>query len=824
MTDRVKLLVAAMLIAAGCSVKLAAPFPSHDWIRFSVYLAAVLLSSSLKVAMPKGDRTMSVNFPFILLGIVQLSPGQAIALGALSVFAQCRIKVVKPFTLVQIAFNVANVTVSTMVAWFCLAFAVKHHVELAPALALAATAYFFANTVPIAGVLGWSTGAAPIALWRREFPWYLPFYLVGAVLAAIVHLISLKYGWITSLLLVPMVYTIYRAYRSQMKAMQDRQTHLEETEALHLRTIEGLAMAIEAKDHNTHEHLLRVRTYVSEIGRTMGLDKPQMQAILTAALLHDIGKLAVPEHIINKPGKLTPEEFDKMKIHPVVGADILERVRFPYPVVPIVRSHHEAWDGSGYPDGLAGEDIPLGARILTVVDCFDALASDRPYRKAMPLEKAMEFVKDRAGSQFDPNVVAILEQRYVELETLASNKTDDGLAPLNTEITVLRGAAPSAGFQEDNAGTLRKQTEESGLSVAAPPTCQAPTSVESLNSIAEASQEAQSLFEMSETLGGALRPGEMIAIMSSRLRSMLPFQCFAVYLQTGETLSTLYMDGEGAQCFSSATILVSEGLSGWVAHGGQASLNGNPKVEPNYCVDTVATMQLNSALSVPLFDLSGAIFGVLTLYSTGVDAFSRDHLRILQAVEAKFSLALKSALRFDDARKDVQADLHPPLPDIRKFFLETDAELTTARRSEDVVAVVVCALKSVGFRNNYQEVADNSLLNSIASGFRECCQPDGTVAKIGRNEFAFLFRGLDAQNCLSKMAVIAEVARKTCKDLHVEFEITPSMGVAFYPADGQTAEELLGIAHRRMYLQERTRGEAVWDTQQKLPARVAAVA
>jgi putative nucleotidyltransferase with HDIG domain len=175
-----------------------------------------------------------------------------------------------------------------------------------------------------------------------------------------------------------------------------------------------------------------------------------MQALHTAAFLHDIGKLAVPEHIINKPGKLTPEEFEKMKIHPVVGADILARVKFPYPVVPIVRSHHEAWDGSGYPDGLKGEDIPIGARILTVVDCFDALASDRPYRRAMPIDDAMALVKSKAGIQFDPEIVSLLEERYPELEKLARQQTSE-MEPLKTNIFVERGAAPGAGFEVDPA-------------------------------------------------------------------------------------------------------------------------------------------------------------------------------------------------------------------------------------------------------------------------------------------------------------------------------------------------------------------------------------
>ena len=239
-------------------------------------------------------------------------------------------------------------------------------------------------------------------LWRQNFAWYLPFYLVGAGLAATANLINQHFGWMTSLLLIPLMFVIYRVYSTQLGVIRDRERHIEEIEALHLRTMEGLALAVEAKDQNTSGHLHRVRVYVSEAGKLMGLDESMMKALVTASFLHDIGKIAVPEHILKKPGKLTPEEFEKIKIHPIVGADILERVRFPYPVVPIVRSHHEAWDGSGYPDGLKGEEIPIGARILSVIDCFDALASDRPYRKAMPAEEAIAYVESNAGTKFDP--------------------------------------------------------------------------------------------------------------------------------------------------------------------------------------------------------------------------------------------------------------------------------------------------------------------------------------------------------------------------------------------------------------------------------------
>ena len=448
MPIRVKALVCTVVAGAIASLFVVRGYPQQQWLHFFVYLAAILLSSGMKVAMTTSEGTMSVNFPFIFLGIVQLSPLQAVCLAVCSVIAQCRFRVTKPFTLVQILFNVANVTTATALAWLTFASVMRVHPESAPVLALAATVYFLANTVPVALVLGWSSETSPLAHWRQEFLWYLPFYLVGAMVAVLADVIGTRYGWLTSLLLIPLVYTVYRAYCAQMAIMRDRERHIREVEGLYMRTIESLSMAIEAKDEGTHEHLMRVRVYVAELGKFMKLEPSQMQALNIAALLHDIGKLAIPEHILNKPGKLTPEEFEKIKTHTIVGADILERVKFPYPVVPIVRSHHEAWDGSGYPDGLKGEEIPIGARILTVVDCFDALSSDRPYRRALPVEEAMGVLKSRAGIQFDPAIVQLLEEHHPDLESLARQRSSE-MEPLRTDILIERGAAPGAGFDVD---------------------------------------------------------------------------------------------------------------------------------------------------------------------------------------------------------------------------------------------------------------------------------------------------------------------------------------------------------------------------------------
>ncbi len=255
---------------------------------------------------------------------------------------------------------------------------------------MAASTYFIANAGSIAAVISLTERRALRKILVDCYFWSFPYYLVGAGVAGAIAWFNHTFNWETSLLLVPVVYLIYRSYRLYLGKLEDEKRHVEEMANLHLRTIEALALAIEAKDQTTHDHLQRVRVYAIEVAKELGMEGSELEALHAAALLHDIGKLAVPEHIISKPGRLTPEEFEKMKIHTLVGAEILERVRFPYPVVPIVRAHHEKWDGTGYPMGLKATEIPLGARILSAVDYLDALASDRQYRRALPLQEVMQ--------------------------------------------------------------------------------------------------------------------------------------------------------------------------------------------------------------------------------------------------------------------------------------------------------------------------------------------------------------------------------------------------------------------------------------------------
>src|SRR5580698_4348837 len=430
---------AIVVIGAAVTVSELARWQSQDLIRFFCYLALAVVASRLKVSLPGITGALSVLFIFILFAIVELSLPEAMFIGCAAILMQCLWNYRQRPKWHQVLFNLGSmaVTVLTAGAVYHSSVLIRGHLEPALRLMVTATAFFVMNTFPVAGAIALTERRSLRRVWRECYIWSFPYYLLGAVIAGAASAVNRHFGWQTALLAIPVVYLIYRSYYLYLGRIEDEKKHAEEMAALHLRTIEALALAIEAKDNTTHDHLQRVQIYAVEVGKDLCLDEPQLEALRAAAVLHDIGKLAVPEHIISKPGKLTREEFEKMKIHPVVGAEILERVRFPYPVTPIVRSHHEKWNGAGYPDGLKGEDIPIGARILAAVDCLDALASDRQYRRALPLDEAMQKVVSESGISFDPKVVTVLHRRYIELESMAQVQQVEK-AKLSTDLKIER--------------------------------------------------------------------------------------------------------------------------------------------------------------------------------------------------------------------------------------------------------------------------------------------------------------------------------------------------------------------------------------------------
>jgi putative nucleotidyltransferase with HDIG domain len=420
--------------------------------KFAAYLFTAVLASRLKVELPEITGTISVNFLFILIGIAELSFSETLTLGCSAILVQCLATRRGWPKIEHVLFNISSAAIAIAAAYF-----VDHgplqsrlHANSAFLLMLSAAVYFLFNTLPVATIIALTEKKEMRKIWTDCYFWSLPYYLAGGAIAALFGWVTLKVGWQPTLLALPAMFVIYRSYRLYLGKLANEKNHVAEMAALHMRTIEALALAIEAKDQTTHDHLERVRVYAVEMARRLNLAPEEIEALRAAALLHDIGKLAVPEHIISKPGRLTPEEFEKMKIHPIVGAEILERVHFPYPVVPIVRSHHERWDGTGYPDGLKGEEIPIGARILSAVDCLDALATDRQYRKALPLDEAMRWVADQAGKAYDPKVVGLLKTSYKELEGIVRLQSQlPDRQKLSTDLKVERGKAPANGFAVD---------------------------------------------------------------------------------------------------------------------------------------------------------------------------------------------------------------------------------------------------------------------------------------------------------------------------------------------------------------------------------------
>src|SRR3984893_3331544 len=781
-----KLYISLVVIAGLATLIYGGMHPdSKNIAEFICYLGIAVLASRLKVTLPGITGTLSVNFLFILVGVLELSFAETLILGAVSMLAQCFYPE-RPRA-IQVTFNVCAGSVST-----ALAYIVYHHplpnevIGNRPILlGVAATVYFIANAGSIAAVISLTERQPFTRILVDCYFWSFPYYLVGAGIAGAIAWFNKTFNWETSLLLVPAVYLIYRSYRLYLGKLEDEKRHVEEMANLHLRTIEALALAIEAKDHTTHEHLQRVRVYAIEVAKELGVVGPELEALHAAALLHDIGKLAVPEHIISKPGRLTPEEFEKMKIHTLVGAEILERVRFPYPVVPIVRAHHEKWDGTGYPMGLKGAEIPIGARILSAVDYLDALASDRQYRRALPLRDVMQKLSAESGKSFDPKVVDVLQKRYQYLERLAVAKAgQEPTGPLSTSIKIERGLEPAAGFEnataQDYAG--RENTF--------------------LSSIAAARQEAQSVFELSQDLGASLSLGETLSVFSVKLRRLVPYDAIAIYVKRGTELVPDFVSGDNHRLFSSLRIPLGSGLSGWVAQNRKPTINGNPSVEPGYLNDPTKFSTLRSALAIPLEGLAGVV-GVLALYHAETDAFTSDHLRILLAISSKMALAIENALKYEQAETSAVTDYLTGLPNARSLFLQLDRELARCKR--DTTSLVVMVSDMDGFKqinDRFGHLEGNRVLRLFAQALKDSCREYDYVARMGGDEFVVVAPGLTAEAAAKKAESLRELARRAGHEVCNEDILSLSVGQALYPDDGKDAEALLEQADRRMYMEK----------------------
>lgn len=426
----------AMLIAAVHS-GLAIP-AGH-----AVLLACLfLLAEAFPVALPRGGG-YSVSFVVTLAAMITHGPAVAIiaaSAGALNLRGVRR----HPAPIASRIFNGANFMVCTGVAAFAYRGAggpvgpglldapIAH--GLLPVL-VATGVNFAANTAIVAVMLYFATPQSrfrnnPWQIWRSEFTSLLPGYFSFAFLGLLLGVLYMEVHAAAVLFMLVPLLVARRAFAAAIRAQHSYES-----------TMESLVTALEAKDRYTRDHAARVSRLTDMVAREQGVRGEQLRTFRLAALMHDVGKVGIPTAVLAKPGKLTPDEYHTMKDHPIRGHEIVAEIDLLADALAGIRHHHERMDGSGYPDGLAGDRIPLVARIIMVCDAFDSMTSTRTYRVPMTMEQALAELRRCAGTQFDPAAVDALEAALAknpwraepEIERLrrieeAKEKNDDAAA------------------------------------------------------------------------------------------------------------------------------------------------------------------------------------------------------------------------------------------------------------------------------------------------------------------------------------------------------------------------------------------------------------
>ena len=753
----------------------------HQPILFLALLLISSLSAALKVTLPlmTGGSTMSVSYAVDFAALLLLGPHETMLVAAGSAFSQCHINSKENNPLYRTLFSVASLVITVQGAG--LAFhllggtsSAMPFAELAKPLVGAATVYFLLNTGLVATAIALSSEQSILTTWHNNFLWSAPSYFVGAGSAALAASLLEHAGyWVAPFTFAPL-YLTYRTYKVYMGRIDDEQRHVLQTSDLHLATIEALARAIDAKDQTAQMHIRRVQVYATGLAKAAGMSDHEIQGVKTAALLHDIGKLAVPEHILSKPGPLTQEEFQKIRIHPQVGAEIIAAVPFPYPVAPLILSHHERWDGKGYPQGLAGTDIPAGARILTIVDYYDAVTTERPYHKALNSESAVGLLKHEAGRALDPTLVPL----FVELLPSLSEQLTPEERPTtrNEALSALLGGSTAAGL--------------------------IPISTDAFENIALAHREIYALYEIAQSMGTSLGVADTMALISSKLSKIVSWSGCALYLHQPETdtLKCRFATGVDAPKLVHSTLKSGRGLPGWVAANRRTLVNGNPRVTFE-AVGLVQEIALKSAIVCPL-QFNDTFIGCLSLYHVEANHYTEDHRRLIERIAEQAGAVIHNSIVFERTQEDSLTDPLTLLPNRRSMFVHLSRELSRAERLKSEVAIVVMDVD--GFKeinDTYGHNVGDEALRQVAKALGGALRPYDLCVRYAGDEFIVVLADCSRE--------AADLKRRELQARIAEIEIdvrggrrlrlAASAGASVFPEDGSTYEALLTDADQRMY-------------------------
>ncbi len=658
-------------------------------------------------------------------------------------------------------------------------------------IGLCSILYFTLNTGAVAGAIALTAKKPIFSVWKKDFLWLSLTTFGGACAAALIALYYDEAPFFAVAVAAPIVLIMYYAYQVTSDRIKEAHTHLDQLNDLYHSTIESLAMAIDAKDAKTHGHIQRVQTLTLDLADHCEITNDhEREGLKAASLLHDIGKLAIPEYILNKPSPLTHWEKEKMRKHPTIGADILSSVDFPYPVVPYVRYHHEKWDGTGYPDGLKGEDIPVGARILAVADCYDALRSDRPYRPKLSQKMALEHVVTESGKSYDPVVVQQLVEHIDELEA-AMKEAEIRISLAASEKTSL--SALGSGDQQ----AMEKRTV--------------------FHEIASTHKEVQALYEISKALGKSLKLSDTLSLLAEKIRNLIPCTSCSIYLleeQDGK-LVPYHTSGMYADLLREVELGVGDGITGWVTAHKQYLMNVSPA--PDFMDSEILSTAYRSCLVMPL-SLNNSIVGVISLYSDQPENYSQDHLRFMETIADHAATAIRNAIIYEETQEDAHTDELTGLPNLRYFNSFIERELKHSGRAGQPLSLLMMDLE------RFKEVNDqfghkigNRILIEIAHFLRDQLRESDTCIRYAGDEFIAVLPRAGKEQAQHAILRIQEALDdyKIMVDEDSFVQIGISIGAASFPENGRQADLLLVVADQAMYQNKFRRRKA-----KKYPAGV----
>ncbi|HEV3469925.1 MAG TPA: diguanylate cyclase [Pyrinomonadaceae bacterium] len=772
-------------------------FAPVEWARLLVLASLVVISGFYPVRIPGTKASVTAGDCFVFLGVIFLGVGAGVVLGALDLLTSS-VRTTRRATSWVAAPAASAVTAFVAGHLFYLALAADSGVARHPAglgealplgrlilpLVLLALAQYLLNGALVATLLALKGRRSLWPYWRDGYLWTSWTFFAGALAAGLVYAAIMRFGVASVILSAPVIAATLATYRAFFERVNEQAREAAELGRLHLATVEALATAIDAKDQTTHHHVRRVQIYCARMGELLGLSPGEIKALHAGALLHDVGKLAVPDHILNKPGKLNEAEFEKMKIHTTVGAQILERVNFPYPVVPIVRYHHEQWDGRGYPDGLKGEEIPLTARILTVVDCFDSVREDRPYRRGMTREEACALLRRGAGKHFDPRVVGLFLERLPEFEREVAAQGLDRHGFTTNEA--------------DNRAPL-EDGESADPPSAAP---RGPAAPGYLSQITNAHREVYALYEIARTFGSSLDIEDTASVLVNKVGHVVPFDLCAVYLfdEAEGFARAAHVAGRHAELLRGRAVAPGEGVVGFVLANRRSSCQLDPMLDFRE-VELPAGVRFRSMVALPLAR-GERLLGALAVYSRETARYTDDHLRLLDTVARLASDALSNAMSHAEAESNALTDTLTGLPNARAMYVRFEQEAARARRTGRPFQVVMLDLDDFKAVNDtYGHQTGDRVLREVGRILHAQLREYDFLARYAGDEFVAILQDLTVEQVRELSERIERAVSRF--SLHVRGDkharVGISVGAASYGVHGETLDQLLIAADEAMY-------------------------